>query len=405
MNKSAQADYDTYKWYVPFTYTTKTELNFSFETKPVWLTPSQDKLIVQLANNSTNSTWVIANLKQAGFYRVNYDINNWNLLIEQLHTDHTLIDSQSRAQLIEDSFNLGRGELIDQSVFLRLVSYLVKEEDPLPIMAAIRGLDFIQDMLSTNYIGNLMFKEFYKRSMLPVYEKYGWRMDVEDINEVSLQIKAVEIMCFNGMPECVEHSQGLFNEWIEKNETEALTVFEDDFTRIALCTAVMYGNDSFSKVESRRFYSLLGYMACSRDLNTLRLILRLSEDEVVVNNQDRLWFIGAVSRNSVATQLAYDYVEEKWDELYERFGSSYSLGSLVEEVTKNFNTDYELERVKMFIARKLIVGSVKNAFERSIERIRSNIRWKEKNSNKLLAALAMIEYEESLNNEENKPVE
>jgi aminopeptidase N len=405
LNKSAQADYDTYKWYVPFTYTTKTELNFSFETKPVWLTPSQDKLIVQLANNSTNSTWVIANLKQAGFYRVNYDINNWNLLIEQLHTDHTLIDSQSRAQLIEDSFNLGRGELIDQSVFLRLVSYLVKEEDPLPIMAAIRGLDFIQDMLSTNYIGNLMFKEFYKRSMLPVYEKYGWRMDVEDINEVSLQIKAVEIMCFNGMPECVEHSQGLFNEWIEKNETEALTVFEDDFTRIALCTAVMYGNDSFSKVESRRFYSLLGYMACSRDLNTLRLILRLSEDEVVVNNQDRLWFIGAVSRNSVATQLAYDYVEEKWDELYERFGSSYSLGSLVEEVTKNFNTDYELERVKMFIARKLIVGSVKNAFERSIERIRSNIRWKEKNSNKLLAALAMIEYEESLNNEENKPVE
>jgi len=272
-------------------------------------------------------------------------------------------------------------------------------------MAAIRGLDFIQDMLSTNYIGNLMFKEFYKRSMLPVYEKYGWRMDVEDINEVSLQIKAVEIMCFNGMPECVEHSQGLFNEWLEKNETEALTVFEDDFTRIALCTAVMYGNDSFSLVESRRFYSLLGYMACSRDLNTLRLILRLSEDDVMVNNQDRLWFIGAVSRNSVATQLAYDYVEEKWDELYERFGSSYSLGSLVEEVTKNFNTDYELDRVKMFIARKVIVGSVKNAFERSIERIRSNIRWKEKNSNKLLAALAMIEYEKSLNNEENKTVE
>ncbi len=32
--------YNSYKWYVPFTFTTKSKLNFDFETKPFWLKPN-----------------------------------------------------------------------------------------------------------------------------------------------------------------------------------------------------------------------------------------------------------------------------------------------------------------------------------------------------------------------------
>ena len=32
--------YDTYKWFIPVTYTTKSKLNFDFETKPFWLKPN-----------------------------------------------------------------------------------------------------------------------------------------------------------------------------------------------------------------------------------------------------------------------------------------------------------------------------------------------------------------------------
>ena len=94
--------------------------------------------------------WIIANLKHAGFYRVNYDKNNWELLIQQLNKGHSVIDATSRAQLIDDSFNLGRGEIIDQTVFFRIVSYLVNEEDPLPFQAASTGFDYIDDMFSSD---------------------------------------------------------------------------------------------------------------------------------------------------------------------------------------------------------------------------------------------------------------
>lgn len=34
--------------------------------------------------------WIKGNFKQVGFYRVHYDNDNWNALIKQLNTDHTV---------------------------------------------------------------------------------------------------------------------------------------------------------------------------------------------------------------------------------------------------------------------------------------------------------------------------
>lgn len=39
------SEYNEYRWYVPFTYTTKTEENFNFENKPTWLKPQDAKSI------------------------------------------------------------------------------------------------------------------------------------------------------------------------------------------------------------------------------------------------------------------------------------------------------------------------------------------------------------------------
>ena len=37
------SEYKKYRWYIPFTYTTKQELNFEFETKPQWFRPDEEK--------------------------------------------------------------------------------------------------------------------------------------------------------------------------------------------------------------------------------------------------------------------------------------------------------------------------------------------------------------------------
>ena len=35
--------YKSYKWFVPFTFTTKHSLKFEFESRPIWLIPSEEK--------------------------------------------------------------------------------------------------------------------------------------------------------------------------------------------------------------------------------------------------------------------------------------------------------------------------------------------------------------------------
>lgn len=37
--------------------------------------------------------WFLANVRRTGVYRVNYDQKNWELLIHQLNTDHTVCTS------------------------------------------------------------------------------------------------------------------------------------------------------------------------------------------------------------------------------------------------------------------------------------------------------------------------
>ena len=112
---------------------------------------------------SDKMDWVIGNIKHSGFYRVNYDSENWNILINQLNDINNFesIDVISRAQLLDDSFNLGKAELIDQTIFLKLASYLKFETNNLAFQAANDGFNFIEIMLSDNYSVFKLFKVCY----------------------------------------------------------------------------------------------------------------------------------------------------------------------------------------------------------------------------------------------------
>ena len=55
-----------------------------------------------------SSSWALVNVGAAGFYRVNYDAATWRQLADQLITDHVVVPQASRAQLMDDAFQLAK---------------------------------------------------------------------------------------------------------------------------------------------------------------------------------------------------------------------------------------------------------------------------------------------------------
>lgn len=173
---------------MPFTFTTKSLLNFSFESRPYWLKPNDTELIINLNDTKNpNGNWIVGNLKHAGFYRVNYDVENWNSLVSQLNMNgHELIDVTMRSQLIDDSYNLGRAEYVDQTVFLRVVNYLRNESDSKPFLVSLKGLNYINGMLalSANETIKKLFGIFFQGLFIKSYTRLNWKNITDDISEM-----------------------------------------------------------------------------------------------------------------------------------------------------------------------------------------------------------------------------
>jgi aminopeptidase N len=65
-----------------------------------------------------NDAAIIVNVLQKGFYRVNYDLDNWNKISEALLTDPESIHRTNRAQILNDALSLARAGLLDYEAAL-----------------------------------------------------------------------------------------------------------------------------------------------------------------------------------------------------------------------------------------------------------------------------------------------
>lgn len=133
-------------WWIPISYTTSSQLNFNTTQPSKWIPRTkqyqfEDEMLDQ-------SDWYVFNIQQTGYYRVNYDLKNWNAITNHLTNFQNFkkIGPTNRAQLIDDSMNLARGGYLPYEVALNLTTYLQLEDDYVPWKAAISTFMFIDGM-------------------------------------------------------------------------------------------------------------------------------------------------------------------------------------------------------------------------------------------------------------------
>lgn len=79
----AKNDQSNNLWWIPLTYTTSSKLNFSVTKPSSWFKP--EKVMTIIDTGISSNDWVLFNINETGYYRVNYDSKNWNMLIDYLN--------------------------------------------------------------------------------------------------------------------------------------------------------------------------------------------------------------------------------------------------------------------------------------------------------------------------------
>ncbi|KAF2350322.1 Peptidase M1 membrane alanine aminopeptidase N-terminal, partial [Trinorchestia longiramus] len=197
-----------YTWDVPVTHVTSDHV----ERQLTWLYREMSSL--QLAVNA-NITWVKLNVNQYGYYRVNYEEQMWNELIDLLMMDHQKLSPSDRASLLDDAFSLAGANLVPYSLPLRLCGYLLKEQHYIPWKTVSYHVAELSQLLLTTKAYPL-FRKFVLQLVEPHVQTLGWEDNGGHL-ERRLRPVLLALACKSGSSSCLATAEERLKIWLQNS--------------------------------------------------------------------------------------------------------------------------------------------------------------------------------------------
>ncbi|PIK40302.1 Glutamyl aminopeptidase [Apostichopus japonicus] len=349
-NRSAapfESPYD-YKWEIPFS--SKFQMQLDDPPNYQWMERTDTDVVV----TGDNSDWYIANYEEKGYYRVNYDIANWEALSLQLNTDHTMIPITDRSGLLDDAFNLAQAEQLDYVKVLDMTVYMDKEMEYIPWDAAYSNFMWLSDILRYQpaFADWRVYLQSKTKTLLNKYN--DWSAEVSHL-ENFLRTDIIYLSCSSGDPDCLNEALTQFYKFLN-NETVSANVLspvlrfgmeldggQDNWDALW----ERYVNSDTSAEKSRISFGL----ARTRHVWLLSRYIEYAMDESKIRRGDFFSVLSYISGNPVGNPLIWDYIRANWEYLVDRFGLSRSLGSLTYTTTQYYSTELKLQQMEEFFEK------------------------------------------------------
>ncbi|BFZ00925.1 hypothetical protein BsWGS_03964 [Bradybaena similaris] len=380
-----------YHWTIPLTFAIKGDP--IIDTKPediYWITKDQrtntfesDKFIPS-GKGLHSDNWILANVKQSGYYRVNYPEGNWLALITQLKLNHAVIDTINRAQIIDDAFNLAKAKQLRMEIALQTLEYLDTEDAFLPWFTGWKHLSYIDSMLSyTPLYGS--FQKLMKQWMDSAFFLFRLKNAVEGHMNQFAQSLITQLACHYGVKVCVTKTTEMFDKFMSTESKDGIFL---NLRRAVYCQGVAGGEweewkfvlkmYKKTEVESEKD-NLLSALSCTTHPWILRHYLdMLLEKDSPFSPDDGLNIITSIIRNVNGRYLAWDFYRTHYLELKKRY-PVLACDLAIASITEYFNTDMEFKEVEIFYH----VGCTSYLFSKFttevLDNIASNIDWLEAN--------------------------
>ncbi|KAI5638660.1 peptidase family m1 domain-containing protein [Phthorimaea operculella] len=337
-------------WHIPVSFAAVDAQDWSTQPK-LWLTDRETA--VNLPVNNTQALYI--NVGATGYYRVNYDHRNWQLLAEAVQTG--LIRSHvTKAQLIDDAFNLAKAGLLDYSYALGLTTFVIdKEESKIVWDLLLSNMMFLKHNLraTPEYRYFQDYMRILLRKQLEVLN-YGFNKPKDD-SEAFLIENLVMWECMVESPRCLDWARGEFDKWMNVTDPVNNNPIPSYLRSLVINMGVKYGGrrefdflwEVFQNSTDPNVKSLvITNMPSTRSEALITSLLEKSLTEIPKQYAVAAWSVDS----TLGSQLAQQYLLDNFDRVYDTFAGMdvFMFPAVLNGAFGSIVNNEELDRFKRF---------------------------------------------------------
>ncbi|CAK1546277.1 unnamed protein product [Leptosia nina] len=366
-------------WDVPITWTRAGAVDFT-NLKPNFILTEQSSTFVR---GSTTPEWIILNKQQTGFYRVDYDYNNWVLLTRALrNTTRTVIHEHNRAQIVDDLFNFARAGVHTYDRIFNILSFLEFEDQYAPWMSAITGFNFARSRLAYDAASLKRLDTLILSQSKAIVARLGYvEKPGEPFMDGLLRMNLMNFLCNVGDETCLSTAKDTFQKWrngqaiypnmrswvycngLRQGTAEDFTFFWNKYLNEQLATEVVV---------------MLAAAGCTTDTPSLETFLNAIVDtEEIVRPQDVSTALSsAVTSNDENAMKTFQWLKTNLAKVNTGLGSA---ATIVRNIAGKLLNEQQLTEFQTWLtANQADLGDAYTTGVNSIQTTRNNMAWSTK---------------------------
>ena len=342
---------------------------------------------IEVGGNSDD--WVKVNPDQTGFFRVKYSRDELTLLrpaIESL--DLSPID---RLGIQNDAYALSKAGIQSVTDFLEIAQAYVNENDAYVWADLSANLGSLNNLLADEPFFD-KYERFARGLFQAAGERVGWDPKPgEGHLDALLRSTILAGIGGYGDPDTLSEAGRRFAMYAQDPSK-----VNPDIRKVVLSLTAKNGDratyDTMWELEKKAAMEeekvrLLGALSGFDDAELLQQTLDRTLDTSFVRTHNTIGVIARTAANPKGRDLAWDLLKANWPEFDRRYGEGgFGLMTLV-SITGKFTTQEKLEDVEKFFA-ETSVPAAERTIRQSLEAIRLNIAWLEKNRGPLATWLS-----------------
>uniref|UniRef100_A0A182M2A6 Aminopeptidase n=1 Tax=Anopheles culicifacies TaxID=139723 RepID=A0A182M2A6_9DIPT len=363
-------------WMIPYTII---EQGDSLEAPPQWQWLSTKA--VRVPSTTPDDEWVLANVNQTGFYRVNYDPSNWYMLIQALVEDTNSIPMHSRSQLVDDAFNLARSNRLDLEITLELMKYLRYEREYPPWESGNRALTYFYNRMrgQSDYVRYQLFVDTLIGDVLQTLDVTTVQSDERLLDKYLRQVISTWA-CRMEIESCLTDTRTALEREVNGEEPVHPDVSEVVYCyglRTATTSAFQYLYGKLERSDNRGERSMLiNALGCTNDTEQLEAYLLTAiggELQVDFDMEERYYILTSVLVSRKGVDALVDFLMDNYSYVTNTLGGSI-LNSLVQSIAARTNTPAEEQMLDVLLDQLQSVLPA-NSIEAARSTVARNLAW------------------------------